>query len=320
MSRKRSEKEYQKTAEFHFRRWLEGSKDPFLDTVELKPQKKFAEEDAVTKKRQQELNELRLALYDKNKNRVVKGFEVLYKICSPLFCILIIGALLIAVSFLPPEGNASNPVNNEVEARYLEAGLQETGAVNSVAGMILNYRAFDTFGETNVLYIATCCVMILLLVEDDKIRNKLQLNDREFEPRNDVILQKVAMLLVPIVFMFGIYVMLNGHLGPGGGFAGGAMVGAGLILYVSAYGTKKTQRFFNEKIYTVIKVTALCLYGLLMVYFYYTGANGLDNHIPLGIPGNILSSGLILPINVLVGTEVACTMYAFYALFRRGDV
>ena len=35
---------------------------------------------------------------------------------------------------------------------YLEQGIEETGAINFVAGMILDYRAFDTFGESNVLF------------------------------------------------------------------------------------------------------------------------------------------------------------------------
>lgn len=320
MSRKKSEEDYQKTAEYRFKQWLEGSRDPYLDAVEMKPQTLPQETAEEKEARKKERDAQRKRLYTRGNNRAVKTFYFLYKISAPLLCILLIATLLLAVSYLPPEGGATNPVSNEVAERYLEKGLEETGAVNAVSGMILNYRAFDTFGETNVLYIATCCVMILLLLEGDHLKKKIDLNDRAFEPRNDVILQTVAGILVPIIFMFGIYVMLNGHLGPGGGFAGGAVMGAGLILYVSAYGTKKTQRFFNEKVYTVIKVSALCIYGVFMIYFFFMGANGLENHIPLGKPGAILSAGLILPINVLVGLEVACTMYAFYALFRRGDI
>ena len=97
-------------------------------------------------------------------------------------------------------------------------------------------------------------------------------------------------------------------------------MGAGLILYVAAFGFKKTQRFFDEHVYKIAKITALCMYGLIGTYFYMTGANGIENHIPLGIPGHILSSGIILPINICVGLEVACTMYAFYALFSRGGL
>ena len=93
-----------------------------------------------------------------------------------------------------------------------------------------------------------------------------------------------------------------------------------MILYVSAFGFKKTQRFFNEQVYKVAKITALTMYGIVGSYFYILGANGIENHIPLGIPGHILSGGIILPINICVGLEVACTMYAFYALFRRGGL
>lgn len=55
---------------------------------------------------------------------------------------------------LPPFGEADNPYNNEVSQRYIEKGIEETGAINFVAGMILDYRAFDTLGESFVLFTA----------------------------------------------------------------------------------------------------------------------------------------------------------------------
>ena len=93
-----------------------------------------------------------------------------------------------------------------------------------------------------------------------------------------------------------------------------------MCLYANAMGFTRTAKWFNENVYKVAKITALCMYGLIGSYFYITGANGIENHIPLGIPGHILSSGIILPINIAVGIEVACTMYAFYSLFRKGSV
>ncbi|MPN62579.1 hypothetical protein SDC9_210328 [bioreactor metagenome] len=45
------------------------------------------------------------------------------------------------------------------------------------------------------------------------------------------------------------------------------------------------------------------------------GANGLKSFIPLGTPGNILSAGLILPLNVCVALVVASMMYMLYSLF-----
>lgn len=320
MSRLRPQKEYEKTGAFHFFRWLSGSKDPYVGEVEMQPQKEIEIQESTILERMYETQMIRDKVYDVENNKSLTLFHRIYVVAAVLFCVALVGLLLYTVSYLPRIGSSANPDNNIVSQRYIEEGLQETGALNIVSGMILTYRAFDTFGETNVLFIATCCVMILLMVDDAVLKKVENNNDRRFEPKNDAILQGTAFVLCPIIFIFGIYVILNGHLSPGGGFSGGAILGAGLILYTSAFGFKKTQKFFNEMIYKIAKITALCMYGIIGSYFYITGANGIENHIPLGIPGHILSGGIILPIDICVGLEVACTMYAFYALFRRGGL
>ncbi len=228
--------------------------------------------------------------------------------------------LLIAVSYLPSYGHPENPANNEVAERYIESGLDETGAVNIVTGMILDYRAFDTLGESHVLFIATCTVLILLRKDRRKDENgrDIEESDRAYEPKNDVILQTAARVLVPPIIIFGIYVILGGHLGPGGGFSGGAIIGAGLILYLNAFGFQKTERFFTSRTYKVLSVCALGCYCLAKSYSFYTGANHIESVIPLGTPGAILSSGLILILNICVGIVVAGTMYTFYVMFRKG--
>ena len=92
----------------------------------------------------------------------------------------------------------------------------------------------------------------------------------------------------------------------------------GMMLYVNAFGFARIQRFFTERTYKTICFCALTFYCLAKSYSFFTGANHLESGIPLGTPGAILSSGLILPLNICVGLVVACTMYAFYALFRKG--
>ena len=320
MSRLKPTETYEKTWAYRFFRWLSGSKDPYIGEVEMQAQEEkiLPEETIIDRMREAQMR--RDKVYDPASNTLARVFHKIYVATAILFCIALVGVLLVTVSNLPPSGHAENPANNTVSERYIEDGLQETGALNIVSGMILTYRAFDTFGETNVLFIATCCVMVLLMVDDAILKKQEDRSDRRFEPKQDAILQGIAFVLCPIIFIFGIYIILNGHLSPGGGFSGGAIIGAGLILYTSSYGFRKTQRFFDEHVYKIAKITALCMYGLIGTYFYVTGANGIENHIPLGIPGHILSSGIILPINFCVGLEVACTMYAFYALFRRGGL
>ena len=255
----------------------------------------------------------------------LKIYRKFYKAASVVICLSIIAILLYTVSFLPHFGDPNNPANNEVPARYIEKGLQETGAVNIVTGMILDYRAFDTFGESNVLYIAACTVLVLLRLDTKngkktKQQEEAEEEDKIFEPKHDLILQKVASILVPPILIYGIYVVLNGHLSPGGGFSGGAIIGAAIILYLNAFGFEKTQRFFSMKTFKGVTFGALSFYALSKSYSFFTGANHLHSGIPLGTPGNILSSGLILPLNICVGLVVAVTMYGFYAIFRKGGI
>ena len=254
-----------------------------------------------------------------NSRTAVKGFDRFYRVAAIVLGLAIMAALAGTVSHLPAFGDVNNPSNNEVSERYLESGLEETGAVNAVTGMILDYRAFDTFGESCVLFIAAACVLILL--RDDKTdTTEKAIADEKFEPVSDTILQASAKILFPAILLFGIYILMNGHLSPGGGFSGGAIMGAGLILHVNAFGYKKTQRFFNERTYKRITVGALGFYCIAKSYSFFTGANHLPSGIPLGTPGALISSGLILPLNICVGLVVACTMYAFYTLFKKGGM
>jgi multicomponent Na+:H+ antiporter subunit B len=312
------EKEYRKTKAFKINRWYKGEADIYVGNVELKPQKPFKEDVDTQKKRVHDEAMLRRRIYDVDHNKKLAAFNKFYKFVSVIFVAVLIAMLLYIVSFLPPTGDATNPDNNEVAAKYITDGLDDTGAVNIVTGMILDYRAFDTLGESNVLFIATCTVLILLRADKKSKIKREEENDRLYEPKNDIIVQRVAFFLVPMIMIFGIYVILNGHISPGGGFSGGAIIGSGLILYVNAFGFKKIERFFTQKTYKWICFVALSFYCLAKTYSFYCGAHHLETGIPLGTPGAILSSGLILPLNICVGLVVACTMYTFYAMFRKG--
>ena len=389
MSRKREEKEYQKSFPYRFSRWLKGEEDPFIGRLEMKPQ--VPRESPERHFDPSDYEDIKRRSRDHAHNKRWQGYGKLYQVSSVFICTALIALLVYAVSYLPPVGETGNPANNEVPERYITKGLEETGAVNIVTGMILNYRAFDTFGESTVLFVATGCVMLILmtgkprgkrgtaedgtgndmaertsvtdtgdgmpegipaetsgnrasLTEASRVRgtetgkqisvgsvgteteNQLSMGTETGEPETeetagtDPILQVIAKLVCPAVFLFGIYVILNGHLSPGGGFSGGAIIGAGLILYTNAYGFEKTERFFTKKTYTGISVSALSFYCLAKSYSFFTGANHMENMIPNGTPGAIISSGLILPLNICVGLVVSCTIYAFYALFRKGGL
>lgn len=321
MGKLKSREEYEKTGSFRFWRWLDGHRDPYVGQVEMQPQTPVETPELTIRERLRDNQAVRDKVYDIGNNRKLNFFHRVYVLAAIVYCVGLAMILLAMVADLPATGEADRPVNNEVSARYIESGLQETGAVNIVTGMILDYRAFDTFGESNVLFAATTTVLILLHLKkkDRDGRTEEPVSDRLLEPKRDAILQASATVLVPIIILFGIYVILNGHLSPGGGFSGGAIIGAGLILYLSAFGFERAEKLFTEKLYKYVSFAALTTYCLAKSYSFFTGANHLESHIPLGTPGAILSSGLIFLLNICVGMVVACTMYTFYVMFRKGD-
>jgi multisubunit Na+/H+ antiporter MnhB subunit len=69
---------------------------------------------------------------------------------------------LIAVAEMPPYGGRDNPTINEVWERYVWKGPAESGGLNMVTNIILDYRGYDTLLETTVLFTAVMAIMLTL--------------------------------------------------------------------------------------------------------------------------------------------------------------
>jgi len=137
----------------------------------------------------------------------------------------------------------------------------------------------------------------------------------------DTILNEVTKWLVPYIQIFGVYIILHGHLSPGGGFAGGTVLGVSFILYKIVNGKEKAKEKFNLNILTKMISIGLVLYGTLKGYSFISGGSHLNlPQPPLGTLGNILSGGFLLPLNIIVGIVVAITIYFLYSLFEEGDI
>ena len=118
----------------------------------------------------------------KQKHDGQRTLRTAYRIMSVAVCLTLITVLMIVVSWMPQFGGGENPAENEVYQRYVESGTSEGGAVNTVADMILDYRAFDTLGESNVLFTAACIVLILLRADRDPEDGRLLIPELHAEP------------------------------------------------------------------------------------------------------------------------------------------
>lgn len=138
---------------------------------------------------------------------------------------------------------------------------------------------------------------------------------------NSPILKQVTVALIPFVQVFGIYIIFHGHLSPGGGFAGGTVLGVSLILYRMVLGKAVAQKHLRSQALLTLIVVGVMVYGIMKGYSFISGGSHLHWPMPpLGQLGDLLSGGFLLPLNIAVGTIVAISMYFFYGLFEDGDI
>ncbi len=90
------------------------------------------------------------------------------KVIALLVVLPCLVALIALAAELPAFGDADNPANNEVVERYIRQGVEETGAINVVAEILMDYRAYDTLIETTVLFCALVAVLLVLKGEVKK--------------------------------------------------------------------------------------------------------------------------------------------------------
>lgn len=168
--------------------------------------------------------------------------------------VLIAVPLLYAMSELPPHGSAQSPPYRHVSAYYLENGAEEAGAENIVTAVILNYRGFDTSGEVTVIFTSLAAVLAILVgvrKGEDPIAE---------EPGSDVpvsdVVSFIVRLLAPAIALFAVYVILNGHVSPGGGFQGGAILAALIIVITMVVGERQAQALVPQSVRKLLQIAA----------------------------------------------------------------
>ena len=134
------------------------------------------------------------------------------------------------------------------------------------------------------------------------------------------IVKRITPLVTGLVFLYGIYITLHGHLTPGGGFAGGAIIAGAFILQILAFGSnalnlkKEVASTSNTESIAILMVAILALMALLFgvkVFFF--------NFLPKGTPGELLSAGVIPLYNIFIGIEVAgaiLTIFLALVIFK----
>lgn len=199
-----------------------------------------------------------------------------------------------------------------------ERGYGETGAENLVSALYLGYRAFDTIGETIVLLAA--------LAGATAVISKMPERPAEAEPiarpadRTELI-DAVSGKLAPIVLLFGAYVMLNGHLSPGGGFQGGVVLASGIAFI--AIGRREgglgaitpNRRAFDAATLGAVEAGAFAAIVVLAAAGTFGGGGFTGN--PIAGGGAVPRVVFIVCMNIVIGLKVGSGIALLCVLLLR---
>lgn len=119
-----------------------------------------------------------------------------------------------------------------------------------------------------------------------------------------LVVKKITEILLPFLQIYGFYVLLNGHHSPGGGFAGGAILGASLIIYSLVFGIQEGKDKIPHIMLTITKSIGALVYVLLGMVGVILGGNVLGN--------GALSLELGLYLEPAIGLVVAGVMTSFF--------
>jgi multicomponent Na+:H+ antiporter subunit B len=132
---------------------------------------------------------------------------------------------------------------------------------------------------------------------------------------DDLVLKVVARVIIPFIQVYGLYVVLHGHLSPGGGFAGGVILAGGFILYALAYGRPALDSLLPDRLAALLESGGVLWYTGLGLVGLLTGSAFLANAragFPLGVPGRLFSGGIVFLLNLGIGLKVAATISTLF--------
>lgn len=198
--------------------------------------------------------------------------------------------------------------NNAGKVFFSENGYLDTGSRNLVTAIYLDYRLFDSLFEAGILLVAVSGVL-WISQHSIKEKNATFMMDKQKTPELFITFGR---LLYPIMLLFGLYIILNGHLSPGGGFQGGAIVATAILIL---YYIDISKEIDVHTIITIEKILFLLLLVISSLSFFTRGTL-MTNFIPLE-SDIALKQVFLYTLNILIGAKVALGLVAIFTSFLK---
>jgi multicomponent Na+:H+ antiporter subunit B len=218
--------------------------------------------------------------------------------------------------------------------------VSERHATDVITAINFDYRGLDTMGEEFILFAASIGLVVLLREQRDEHVDSArageagdpeqsgdagsdaeQPSDSERangEPgptaqphggghrlHTSPALLATGRWLVGPLLVLGVYIVTHGQLTPGGGFQGGVVLAAAVILVFVAGGRVAMAPIRPTGAAEALEAVGAGGYVVIGIAGLIAGMRFLSNFLPLGTVGSLLSSGTITSLSTIVGLEVA---------------
>jgi multicomponent Na+:H+ antiporter subunit B len=187
-----------------------------------------------------------------------------------------------------------------IGARIIADAPDEVGAANIVTAVLLGYRGIDTLGELSILFAAATAAGLVL---------GRGLGAAQRDPAGGFILRTGADLLFPLLLVVGIYIIVHGHLTPGGGFQGGVILAAAFFVPVLA----RPSAGLNHTAIAVIEGLAGAAFIAIGLWALIDTGDFLRQLLDQGEMGELLSAGTLPLLSTAVGLKVGAELAGLMA-------
>jgi len=193
---------------------------------------------------------------------------------------------------------------------FLQNTLNETSSENIVTGIYLDYRLFDSIFEASTLLIAVSGIIFIT-------RNYEYTTDTFFifdKHKASNILTHLSSILFPFLLVFGLYIITHGHLTPGGGFQGGAILATAVLTtyYINP------GRAINTKYLVLIEKILFIALILISSISLITRNTFFTNFIPID-KNNSHRTLFLITLNLFIGLKVSFGLINIFTSFLREE-
>lgn len=213
----------------------------------------------------------------------------------------VVGAFVVIFLFLNNSETIDTPLMDYFTADF----LAQTGAQNSVAAIYLNYRVFDTLFEALMLMVSVMEVINVSWANKHAEQYQFEEDDMNRKNNSEIVIRMVG-IIYPFVLLIGLYIIINGHVSPGGGFQGGAILATALITRYLVYPNFDLDLDVLEKIEKFLFL-AIVTTPVLYVFMQFQPAdNFLSNQIYMIVMNSLIG------LKVFSGLSIIFYRFVFY--------